>query len=204
MRSRSGVTTTFGTDGFRLARNPAHAGSRVSRAGWYGTAPHRRQRWECHPLSGERPHRFTEVLTRQEAATSHCADCSSELDVWEGQSGARAYSFSARDIAHGLARVAQGDSYRRAAAHTRVVARREHNRVRYCRKKGVRRARHGDKTGGRELGRPVRAHRLLAVPSPDVAGADGRRLDEAGSGCPELLRPAGGATRHAAARRARR
>jgi hypothetical protein len=127
--------------------NPAHAGSRVSRAGWYGTAPHRRQRWQCRPLNGAPPHRFTEVLTRQEAATSHCADCSSELDEWQGQSGARTYAFSARDIAHGLARVAQGDSYRRAAAHTRVVARRQHNRVRCYRKRGVRRVRRGDKDG---------------------------------------------------------
>jgi hypothetical protein len=67
--------------------------------------------------------------------------------VWEGQSGARAYAYSARDVAHGLARVAQGDSYRRAAAHTRAHARRGRGRVDYYRKDGVVRVRRGDKDG---------------------------------------------------------
>lgn len=46
------------------------------------------------------------------------------LDPWEGQAGAREYAFSARDIAHALALVANGSSYRRAAEATRLAARR--------------------------------------------------------------------------------
>lgn len=62
------------------------------------------------------------MLPRQEAHGSHCADCSSALEPWEGQAGARAYMFHARDVAHGLARVATGSSYRAAAAATRIEA----------------------------------------------------------------------------------
>jgi hypothetical protein len=41
-----------------------------------------------------------------------------------GQAGARDYAYHARDIAHGLHLVASGRGYRKAAAYTRVVARR--------------------------------------------------------------------------------
>jgi hypothetical protein len=104
--------------------NPTHSKARVVRAGWHGQAPHRRQRWLCRPANGDPAHRFTEELPRQQAAASHCSECSSVLDPWEGQAGAREYAFSARDIAHALTRVANGSSYRRAAEATRVAARR--------------------------------------------------------------------------------
>jgi hypothetical protein len=80
--------------------NPAHEKGRVVRAGWHGRPPHRRQRWLCRPANGDPAHRFSEVLPRVEAEGSHCSDCSSALDPWEGQAGAREYAFSARDIAH--------------------------------------------------------------------------------------------------------
>lgn len=76
--------------------NPTHSKARVVRAGWHGSAPHRRQRWLCSPPNGDPAHRFTEVLPRQQAAASHCSECSSVLDPWEGQAGAREYAFSAR------------------------------------------------------------------------------------------------------------
>lgn len=62
--------------------NPAHASSKVVRAGWPGEAPHRRQRWLCQPRNGDKPHKFSELLPRQEADASHCSECSSVLDPW--------------------------------------------------------------------------------------------------------------------------
>lgn len=105
--------------------NPAHAGSKVARAGWYGKSPHRRQRWLCTPANGDPPHRFAELLPRQSAGASHCSECSVALDPWEGQAGARTYLFSAREVGHALALLARGESYRRAAADTRQRAGRE-------------------------------------------------------------------------------
>ena len=127
--------------------NPAHAGSKVSRAGWYGTAPHRRQRWQCRPRNGERAHRFAEPLPRQEAQACYCGDCSSALEPWQGQAGARKYAYNARDVAHGLALVADGESYRRAAAKARTFARRQRGSVGYYYHHGVRRVRRGDRDG---------------------------------------------------------
>jgi hypothetical protein len=103
-----------------------HAGSRVVRAGWYGKPPHRRQRWLCRPVNGDPWHRFTPVLTRQGEPHPFCVECSTGLEPWEGQAGARAYHFSAREVGDALAAVAAGASYRAAAE----VARRRAGRVR--------------------------------------------------------------------------
>ncbi len=103
-------------------RNPAHRNGAVVRAGWHGVAPHRRQRWLCKLANGDTPHRFSEELPRQEREGSHCSECSSALDPWEGQAGARDYAFHARDIAHALMLVASGVSYRQAAKATRTAA----------------------------------------------------------------------------------
>jgi hypothetical protein len=104
--------------------DPAHAGSQVVRAGWYGKKPHRRQRWLCRPKNGDRPHRFAELLPRQQTRASCCLECSTQLETWEGQSGPRRYNFTAREIAHALKLVAGGKSYRGAAAETRQLAHR--------------------------------------------------------------------------------
>jgi hypothetical protein len=99
--------------------NLAHAGSEVVRGGWYGKPPHRRQRWWCRPRNGHRPHRFTPTLTRQQhpRATPHgfCLECSTRVEVWEGQAGARRYQFAAREVGEALALVARGATYRDAA-----------------------------------------------------------------------------------------
>jgi hypothetical protein len=115
--------------------NPAHANSRVVRAGWYGKAPHRRQRWWCRPLNGDAPHRFAEVLPRQAAATHHCIECSTKLEPWEGQAGAREYWFSARKVGLALAMVAGGETYRRAGRAAREMARRTNPRMGGSRKR---------------------------------------------------------------------
>jgi Transposase, Mutator family len=99
----------------------AHAGGRVVRAGWYGRPPHRRQRWLCRPKGGE-AHRFTELLPRREADRSVCRSCLTQLEPWEGQPGPRSYSFTAREIAHLLVRVAEGSTYRSAAQAVRRLA----------------------------------------------------------------------------------
>lgn len=102
-----------------------HAGSVVVRAGWYGKPPHRRQRWFCRPANGDRRHRFTPVLTRQGEPHAYCVECSTGLEPWEGQAGARDYRFTAREVGEALAAVAGGTSYRAAAEGARRRAHRE-------------------------------------------------------------------------------
>lgn len=105
-----------------VCADPAHAGGRVVRAGWYGRPPHRRQRWLCRPAGGAAPHRFTELLPRREAERSLCCSCFTQLEPWEGQPGPRTYSFTAREVAYLLVRVAEGATYRSAARAVRRLA----------------------------------------------------------------------------------
>jgi hypothetical protein len=106
--------------------DPSHARGRVVRAGWYGKRPHRRQRWLCRPGNGEPPHRFSEVLPRQATAEHYCVECSTRLERWEGQAGAREYLFSAREVGKALALAAAGESFQRAARAARSAAHRTH------------------------------------------------------------------------------
>lgn len=53
-------------------------------------------------------------------------ECSTRLERWEGQAGAREYWFSAREVGHALALVAAGKSYRQAAWAARRAAGRTH------------------------------------------------------------------------------
>lgn len=99
-----------------------HAGSSVVRGGWYGKPPHRRQRWWCRPANGDPKHRFTPVLTRQGDPHAYCVECSTALEPWEGQAGAREYRFAAREVGEALVLVAKGTSYRVAAEIARQKA----------------------------------------------------------------------------------
>jgi len=101
---------------------PEHAGSKVVRGGWYGKPPHRRQRWWCRPANGDPKHRFTPVLTRQGDPHAYCVECSTALEPWEGQAGAREYRFAAREVGEALVSVAKGTSYRVAAEIARQKA----------------------------------------------------------------------------------
>ncbi len=102
---------------------PGHEKSVVVRAGWYGRAGQRRQRWKCTPTTGE-PHRFAEVLPRIVTGSAEhvCPDCATSLEPWEGQPAPRLYGFTARDVASALAMVAAGSSYRQAAEAIRIRA----------------------------------------------------------------------------------
>ena len=94
----------------------------MTRAGWYGTAPRRRQRWLCEPRDGSRAHRFTELLPRLEAGQAHCSECSTLLDAWEGQTAPRTYVWHARQIAATLLDLSRGATYRDAARRARQAA----------------------------------------------------------------------------------
>ena len=103
---------------------PEHAGSRVRFDGQYGAEGHRRQYYRCTPSNGDRPHRFTEVLPREESWKDACDLCERDVDFHEGPHAARKYQFVARGIAEALMAVGAGSSYREAAGVARERARR--------------------------------------------------------------------------------
>jgi hypothetical protein len=88
-------------------------------------------------VNGDSKHRFTPVLTRQGEPGAYCVECSTGLEPWEGQAGARDYRFCAREVGEALAAVAAGASYRSAAEAARKRAHREPPRARR-RKPGAR------------------------------------------------------------------
>jgi len=103
---------------------PEHAGSRVRFDGHYGPPEHRRQRYRCVPANGDRPHRFTEVLPREESWHDACELCERDVDLHEGPHAARNYQFVARGIAEALVMVGAGATYRDAALVARERAKR--------------------------------------------------------------------------------
>jgi hypothetical protein len=105
---------------------PEHAGSRVRFDGRYGPPGHRRQYYECVPSSGDRPHRFTESLPREESWHDACEVRERDVGLHEGPHAARKYQFVARGIAEALVMVGAGSTYRDAA----LVARERAKRVR--------------------------------------------------------------------------
>lgn len=105
---------------------PEHAGSRVRFDGRYGKPGHRRQLYRCVPGNGERPHRFTEALPREQAWHDDCESCERPVHLREGPHAARHYQFVARGIAEALVAAGAGESYRQAA----LVARERAGRLR--------------------------------------------------------------------------
>jgi hypothetical protein len=101
-----------------------HAGSRVRFDGQYGAPGHRRQYYKCVPANGDRPHRFTEALPREESWKDACELCERDVDFHEGPHAARKYQFVARGIAEALVAVGAGSTYREAAGVARERARR--------------------------------------------------------------------------------
>jgi hypothetical protein len=92
--------------------------------GRYGKPGHRRQLYRCVPGNGDRPHRFTELLPREEAWRDACEACERQVHLHEGPHAARRYQFVARGIAEALVAVGAGASYRQAALVARERARR--------------------------------------------------------------------------------
>jgi hypothetical protein len=101
-----------------------HAGSRVRFDGQYGALGHRRQYYKCIPANGDRPHRFTELLPREESWKDACELCERDVQFYEGPHAARKYQFVARGIAEALVAVGAGSTYREAAGVARERARR--------------------------------------------------------------------------------
>lgn len=107
---------------------PGHGGSRVVFDGHYGTAGHRRQRYRCHPPDGDKWHRFTPPVPRQDAVGGECEHCERTLHTHEGPHTPRESLFSARDVALGLVEVGRGETYRAASARVRTRAARHPDR----------------------------------------------------------------------------
>jgi hypothetical protein len=76
--------------------------------GRYGKPGHRRQLYRCVPGNGDRPHRFTELLPREEAWRDACEACERQVHLHEGPHAARRYQFVARGIAEALVAVGAG------------------------------------------------------------------------------------------------
>jgi hypothetical protein len=103
---------------------PEHDGSRVRFDGHYGPPGHRRQYYKCTPANGDRPHRFTEALPREEPWNDACEACERDVGSHEGPHAARRYQFVARGVAEALVMVGAGSTYRDAALVARERAKR--------------------------------------------------------------------------------
>ena len=112
------------SDASAVCPRPQHAGSRVRFDGRYGPPEHRRQLYKCVPANGDRPHRFTELLPREESWHGDCELCERDVGPHEGPHAARRYQFVARGIAEALVMVGAGSTYRDAALVARERAKR--------------------------------------------------------------------------------
>lgn len=104
---------------------PGHEDSRVKFDGTYGPPRHRRQRYKCVPANGDKPHRFTDPLPREEAWHDDCEYCERNITRHQGPHAARNYQFVARGIAGALRSVGEGATYMDAAGIARERAKRE-------------------------------------------------------------------------------
>jgi hypothetical protein len=99
----------------RVRRSCVVVGMASRRTGVSGGCVARRPR---HPK-----HRFTPALPRQGTPDGFCVECSTGLEPWEGQAGARKYRLSAREVGEALVSVAPGRAIavrRRSHASARV------------------------------------------------------------------------------------
>lgn len=81
---------------------PEHAGSRVRSTVSTASRGTVCQLYRCVPRNDERPHRFTEVLPREEAWHDACEVCERAVYLHERPHAARHYQFVAREIAEAL------------------------------------------------------------------------------------------------------
>jgi hypothetical protein len=78
----------------------------------------------CVAANGDRPHRFSEPLPREESWADACEACERDVDLHEGPHAARKYQFVARGVAEALKMVGAGSTYRDAALVARERAKR--------------------------------------------------------------------------------
>lgn len=114
-------------NGGKLAKNIA--GASVIRYG--RTAEARpRQVFQCRfqfTDGTEGTHRFREVIPRLMDPDPTCDECGAPTDEWRGEQVMERYWFPARATAMALAKVAAGETYRRAAEELRQVSDRQAN-----------------------------------------------------------------------------
>jgi hypothetical protein len=101
---------------------PGHERSRVWLCGERGPEGHKRPRWKCVPVNGDKRHEFSEVLPRQTTEDGFCGECERLYAPNEGPQGARDYLYSIREVARALIRVGEGATYREAAHAARQHA----------------------------------------------------------------------------------
>lgn len=92
-----------------------HPGSKVIRFGTYGKSTAKpRQRYQCQPVDGSKPHVFTPPLPRDHvhANEEHCDICDELRGVHHGETAAaRGHSWSTRIVVRGLEYLVAGASY---------------------------------------------------------------------------------------------
>ncbi len=113
--ARWGPLTRVGVWPRSAARRRNTAGRGCGFDGHYGAAGHRRQYYKCIPADGDPPHRFTEVLPREEYWEDACERCERDVAFHEGPHAGRKYQFVAGGIAEALVAVGAGSAYREAA-----------------------------------------------------------------------------------------
>lgn len=99
-----------------------HPDTYVRRDGHYGSE-NQYQRWECVPGNGDDPHYLTvsSGLTQKKVGGNDgvCIECLRPWGATDGMPTAWRHEFTVRDIAAGLVRLAEGQSYRRASTYVR-------------------------------------------------------------------------------------
>lgn len=111
-----------GTSG--LEPCPEHPDGRVVKNGLYGQAPHKRQRYLCHPGDGSPPHAFVGITPRLRSEAGSCDHCENPVSEHEGPRVPRTWRFPVAQAAQALVMVGQGVSYTETAERLRVRNRR--------------------------------------------------------------------------------
>jgi hypothetical protein len=93
----------------------------VVKNGRYGSPPHQRQRFRCHPADGSAPHNFAGTTPRLVVAGGSCDHCENPVAEHQGPRVARTWRFPVAQAAAALVAVGQGVSYTEAADRIRVL-----------------------------------------------------------------------------------
>ena len=90
-----------------------HPDARVVRAGTYAVAGARKQRYQCYPTDGSKPHQFTPPLAREAVSPGEsCARCDELLSPHHGPiTAARHTPWTLTGVAQALNNLSLGESY---------------------------------------------------------------------------------------------